>query len=1109
MTQPESSAPTSESEHTVSGPDAASAGETPPPAPEPWTGERVREWNAYYDIYVMLAVLFLGFAVSANKISHSMIWSQLRAGQMMAAKGVPIPLTTDTISYSMEGQRWINISWLFEWTHALLYDAASRLVPPNPNDVVSAGRRSEQVGAGALVGLTVLVRVATLLLLLGIRRSGPGLWWTAVCGTLALGAIYSPLGIMLGGIGGPAAVAPETWGQLFLALELLLLHRTLNLGQPRAVFGLVPLFLLWANVSDSFLIGLLILAASVLGRQIQKPRSTAEPDPLPFSRGLSLLGASAAICLLNPSWHRAYLAALEPFIQLFQASGSVISSEQLSYFGKEIRGRSTDGSNNLWVYLIAYYCLIVLAGLASFVVNRKRFSLGRFLTFVVAALLWALYIRFGVYFAIVFAAVLSLNGQEWYQDRFGTEGRLGWSWSLFSTGGRFVTILVVFLLVAKCLTGYGRMPGENVFGFGFNPDDFAFEAADYLRTAKIQGRILNTTRLQGDSLAWKAFPLQRPYIDGRDHLFTREVQEELHKIRLALADDDVKVWKPLLDQHQISVVMIEPSSAPRTLRKLMKSAHWVPFYDDGAVVMFGRADAPASDLAWFQANRLDPESLVYRSEKPLPPFDRPPTPVGRLDEIFQGRFGVYAQPHTRSAQRWLLGTDSQDENGNELANPPLPDPARCILAIREARIALSRKPDDSQAYRILSRAYHDLMILESAILLGVQPTPENRDTITQVPVQTQLLMNRFRQRVTALNFAIQTSPPPRSPEERQTLFQLNFELYQLYMSVNFRDLARDRLQAALANATQEVPAFRSQMNQEFGLLDDEIKQLQDNLSEMVAEQQTSPLARADIALRNGAPGLAIQEYEEALQLNVAVSAVKPNLVDLYCDTGQPEKALDIVTSSTAIDDPTLGTEPGMAAFRQGRVYWLLGHYTYASSLWKNYSIPQIRHERSFSAIGAALALLHGDGKQAASTFVGLPTKLSTQATWLNERALCDLESGESSVAAESFTQALTLAPQLPTRRVSAYYLEKLGKPVPPVPEKSAESTTKAKGTADKPKAEDADKPKAEESPKPKAEDAEKPKAKAEEAPKSKSEDADKPKAKEAPEEESKEAESPK
>jgi tetratricopeptide (TPR) repeat protein len=277
--------------------------------------------------------------------------------------------------------------------------------------------------------------------------------------------------------------------------------------------------------------------------------------------------------------------------------------------------------------------------------------------------------------------------------------------------------------------------------------------------------------------------------------------------------------------------------------------------------------------------------------------------------------------------------------------------------------------------------------------------------------------------------------------------------------MNFLDLARDRLQAALVHADLENPEFQSQLSRQFNLLNDQINQIQENLTEMLAEQQASPMNRANYAMSQGAPGLAIQELEEALQINASVNTVKPLLVDLYCDTGQPEKALDILATSTTIDDPTLGTEPGTPAYRQGRVYFLLGNYTYAASLWKNYAIRQIRLERSFAAMGAGLSLLHGEAKHASTLFMSLPTKLTTQAGWENELALCELESGDSTRAAEDFTSALTLMPNLPTRPVAAYYLEKMGKPVPPLPKPTDETEgTKPPAEEAKPKADEAKPP---------------------------------------------------
>ena len=49
-------------------------------------------------------------------------------------------------------------------------------------------------------------------------------------------------------------------------MEMLLLYRAYIENRRRALYGLVPLFLIWVNLDDTFLIGLLILAAASIGR---------------------------------------------------------------------------------------------------------------------------------------------------------------------------------------------------------------------------------------------------------------------------------------------------------------------------------------------------------------------------------------------------------------------------------------------------------------------------------------------------------------------------------------------------------------------------------------------------------------------------------------------------------------------------------------------------------------------------------------------------------------------------------------------------------------------------------------------------------------------------
>ena len=152
-----------------------------------------------------------------------------------------------------------------------------------------------------------------------------------------------------------------------------------------------------------------------------------------------------------------------------------------------------------WYLLPAYYLGVVAVGLGSFLLNVRRFSWARFLPFAVMAGLWGVVMHANAAFALVFAWVLAPNGQEWYQDRFGTQGRMGARWTFWSTGGRLVTLALIFLMMSKDITGWGNSSPDIQFGLGFHPDSFTLEAADFLdRHNEIKGNILNTSMHQGD-----------------------------------------------------------------------------------------------------------------------------------------------------------------------------------------------------------------------------------------------------------------------------------------------------------------------------------------------------------------------------------------------------------------------------------------------------------------------------------------------------------------------------------------------------------------------------------------------------------------------------------
>ena len=289
----------------------------------------------------------------------------------------------------------------------------------------------------------------------------------------------------------------------------------------------------------------------------------------------------------------------------------------------------------------------------------------------------------------------------------------------------------------------------------------------------------------------------------------------------------------------------------------MQSPNWVPFYDDGRIVMFGRADAPDPDLAFFKANRLDPELRAYRTAHPVPGTERPPNPTSMIDDIFQNsdlQPAAVANPIGTAVAECRIGVERPGCAGDSAADSrtgPLPagDPGRPDRT--------GAQPDDWIAYRVLSEAYRYLMMQEAAMLAGIPITPENANRIRPLAPKLENLMNRFQQRVTVLNFAIQTTPPPDSPETRRELLALNLELVPALLERQRLDLARDRLQVVLDTSQPDdfAAEVRVQFKQQLDELDQQMKQVEDSARSIWrSNDRPGRSTRRSFALARGAAG---------------------------------------------------------------------------------------------------------------------------------------------------------------------------------------------------------------------------------------------------------------
>ena len=464
------------------------------------------------------------------------------------------------------------------------------LVPVNPSDPTANRATAEQIAVGTLVVLNALARLVTAWLLLKIRHRGPGIWWSALVVTLAFGVVFHPAyGIMMGGIAGPGSISPRTWGLLLFAFEMYVLFQAFFLGRGWALWLLIPTFLLWANIDQSFLTGLIVLAAAAVGfwldrKHIGRARRYAGESPTRKPARVGRRRLRLHDRLTSPGDARSSFWSLVRG-RLAWSTRSRTTLTQSAFHPylqlSEPAGKDHDGRPALVFRAVDPRALRAASGIccrrftssscawdsARSFLNARRFSWSRFLPFLVMSVIWGIFMNASPMFAVVFAAVVGPNGQEWYHDRVGTEGRLGRLWTVWSTGGRLVTLALIFLMIWIDITGWKNTLNEVQFGLGYNPDEFAFEAAEFLESSnEIKGNILNTSMPQGDVLIWKGAPKRKSYIDGRTRFFPAELLEQWEKTRKAISTDDIEAWKPLLDKYQISAIMIETGASPATYR---------------------------------------------------------------------------------------------------------------------------------------------------------------------------------------------------------------------------------------------------------------------------------------------------------------------------------------------------------------------------------------------------------------------------------------------------------------------------------------------------------------------------------------------------------------
>jgi hypothetical protein len=280
---------------------------------------------------------------------------------------------------------------------------------------------------------------------------------------------------------------------LAFGVELLIILRARQTRQPRPLFFLPLLFLLWSNLDGQFLLGLLLLVFFLLGEAVDRlaPATAVHSQGSSWLPLLSAAGLSLLAVLLNPYAFRLFSAA-------FQSSYDGV----MFTFYSEMTAQSFRRPEHFVV-------LLLMIG-AFFALGRRH---SRDL-FKIAALSCFALLSFRVQrdsWCVVFLTVAILG--DALPEPAPTEEKAQ-RWQLPAL---LVLVLVVFLAAAA------RLPDNSSLARNVDAA-FPKKACDVIRNSRLPGPLLNSFSY-GGFVTWY-LPEYPVAIDGRLNLYGGQMYED-------------------------------------------------------------------------------------------------------------------------------------------------------------------------------------------------------------------------------------------------------------------------------------------------------------------------------------------------------------------------------------------------------------------------------------------------------------------------------------------------------------------------------------------------------------------------------------------------------
>lgn len=490
--------------------------------------------NDWLQIIIALGTIALILGRLTETMADPDLWGYMSFGQLFwTTPGFPYQ---DIFSYTPTKTLWVYHEWL---TGVFFYPIYQHL------------------GAAGIQALKFILGMGTALLIYRTARTRGAQAPAAVLGLLLISPFfsfaYSPL-------------RAQAFTNLFFVLTLYLLETSKQKNRYNALWWLVPLCLLWANLHGGFVAGLGIIGLFALGELIS--RRPSKPYWL-------ILAPATCVTLINPYGLR-YWTYLKDALLMPRPD---IDEWHSVFFALQNGEFST---NILMFFILAILALLMLT-------TSRRHSFSDILLILVTSYLAFRHVRHQSVFFLVMGCCGPLYfTRAWESVRYSAVHTDRWKKPLSVLTG-LLFLFLFFFFGARFITGH---PLDITFGNTAQSQasdyNYPVGAAEFLRKHDLHGNIL-TEFSWGEYIIW-SLPGSRVAMDGRyETIYTATSSREYFEFTRGGTG-----WRDYLGKYPHELILFRrESNVPALLRE---EPLWKLIYSDGDCVLFQK-----------KGSRLDPQ----------------------------------------------------------------------------------------------------------------------------------------------------------------------------------------------------------------------------------------------------------------------------------------------------------------------------------------------------------------------------------------------------------------------------------------------------------------------------------------------------------------------